>query len=484
MDERLLSHEFKNHQQKKTIDEVIESIPVSWFHYKILLLCGVAFMTDAMEVSLLSYLSTCAGDEWNLSTNDRATITSLVFGGEIVGTLFWGRFADEYGRRKSYLIGCFLISAGGILSGLSPSYGWLLFFRFIVGFGVGGSTVPFDLLAELIPLGQRGKYLMFVAVFFTFGSLFVNSLAWGLLDSSGWRTLTYLTALPVTIASLTSCYFLPESPRWLLVKGRIEEAEQVLRNAAKQCNHDLGEFQLRSDIIHSEHETRDAACIELFNNASVRKISIPLVIVWLCFGIAYYGIILFVAKVYSTTTTTYDNNANTCSFDYQSIFINSTAEIVGVILGLVIIDYGRTISQAVTYLMCGLMLFPIGFNISSNSVISLAWFARLFAMTSSSITWVATPELFPTEIRATGHSLCSTAARFGAFISPYFVFSSLSPLAVAFGLSSVNICAAVASYMLPETVGTILDVVVRTSSMISDGNFDRKSISNLIESFN
>ena len=72
-------------------------------------------------------------------------------------------------------------------------------------------------------------------------------------------------------------------------------------------------------------------------------------------------------------------------------------------------------------------------------------------MGASAATWVATPEIFPTEMRATGHSICNLAARLGGFAAPYFVQSSFSVLSVAFGLAAFNILGSGASYLLPET---------------------------------
>jgi len=60
-------------------------------------------MADAMEVSLLSFLSVCVGKEWTLSTTEMASITSVVFAGELLGALVWGRVADKYGRRRAYI---------------------------------------------------------------------------------------------------------------------------------------------------------------------------------------------------------------------------------------------------------------------------------------------------------------------------------------------------------------------------------------------
>lgn len=73
------------------LEDALEAIPVSYFHYRMLFMCGLAFMADSMEVGLLSYLSICAGDEWHLNDTQRASITSLVFAGELVGSFFWGQ---------------------------------------------------------------------------------------------------------------------------------------------------------------------------------------------------------------------------------------------------------------------------------------------------------------------------------------------------------------------------------------------------------
>lgn len=129
-------------------------------------------------------------------------------------------------------IACGVISAGGFLSGAAPNYAALISFRALVGFGIGGANIPFDLLAEFLPSSHRGQFLIYIEYFWTFGSLFVSGLAWASLSRYGWRFLTIMTAIPVTATSLFSVWCLPESPRWLLLKGRISEAEDVVRQAA------------------------------------------------------------------------------------------------------------------------------------------------------------------------------------------------------------------------------------------------------------
>jgi MFS family permease len=143
-----------------TLDEALSKNKVGIFQYRLLLMCGFAFMADGLEVNLLTFLSTCAGDEWGLSDQQKASITGVVFAGILIGSLFWGIFADRYGRKLTFLLACGLISVAGFLSGAATNFAMLIFFRAIVGFGIGGANIPFDLLAEFLPTSHRGSFLI------------------------------------------------------------------------------------------------------------------------------------------------------------------------------------------------------------------------------------------------------------------------------------------------------------------------------------
>lgn len=168
-----------------TLDDALEMNPLGRFHYGMLLLCGLAFASDALEVNLLSYLSTCAGSEFDLTPTQEASVSSVVFAGIMLGASFWGAFANAYGRKIAFLISCLIISLGGFITAAAPSYAWLLVIRLVVGFGIGGSPISFDLLAEFMPISHRGMFLMAIEFFWTFGSMFVNGMAWAFLDSAG-----------------------------------------------------------------------------------------------------------------------------------------------------------------------------------------------------------------------------------------------------------------------------------------------------------
>jgi len=450
-----------------TLDEALHENPVGWFQYRLLLMCGLAFMADALEVSLLSFLATCAGADWGLSTAEEASITSVVFIGIVCGTMFWGMFADKYGRKLSYFAACGLITAGGFLSGASPSYGWLIFFRSVAGFGIGGASVPFDLLAEFLPTSHRGQFLIYIEYFWTIGSMFVAGLAWATLSQQGWRFLAYMTAIPVLFASVASYFYLPESPRWLLIKGRVAEAEEIVRAAALVNGVTMEPYRL-AGVTVDELSIKDATYMDLFRDKEAMRTSIPLWIVWTMFGFTYYGIILFVGRLYSTDDDDGSDDKK-CSFDYESIFINSTAEVVGCTVCALCIDrFGRVKSQTLFYLLAGFSVFLMGFETGVTAVMVVGFMGRIGALAASSATWVTTPELYSTEMRTVGHSTCVAMSKLGAFCAPYLIISSASDVTVGIVLCVMNVIGAVAANFLPDTTNMEMDQAdVRQASRLS-----------------
>lgn len=362
-----------------TLDAALELNSVGFYQYRLLLLCGFAFMADALEVNLLSFLSVCAAKEWNLSDAEEASITGIVFAGIICGSGFWGVLSDWYGRKRAFIFATAVITLGGILTGFATSFPLLLFFRGLVGFGVGGMNVPFDLLAELLPATQRGGFLVYIEFFWTFGSILVAGLAWACLSQDGWRTLALLTVIPVGITSLCSIVYLPESPRWLLSVGRNAEAEQIVRDAATANGITMPPFRLRSD---QEHHEANVDYSNIIKDPHLRKTTIPLWLVWAGFGCTYYGIILFVTRLYSSSSD--DDDSDTCTFDYSSIFYNALSEIGAVAFnGFVLEHFGRVKMQTYFYLLAALTVILMGIPMPGGALITVGIVGRMSVMIGS-----------------------------------------------------------------------------------------------------
>ena len=189
---------------------------------------------------------------------------------------------------------------------------------------------------------------------------------------------------------------------------------------------------------------------------------------WVAFGFSYYGIILFVTRVFDHTNDEDDDDGNaSCDFDYQEIFFSAFSELIGVLVASFIIDrWGRVPTQTGLYFLAGVGSVLMGLMAAqgmSDVVVSLCGVvARCSIMGASCATWVSTPELFPTHLRATGHSIASSVARLGAFAAPFIVDDhSISPFTVGLVLAVVNMVAAGAAFLLPETMGKALDTVVQ-----------------------
>ena len=339
------------------------------------------------------------------------------------------------------------------------NYETLIVLRMFAGFGIGGLTVPFDLLAEFVPSKRRGEYLMRWNTFGLLAVLFVSSMAWVILPRYSWAVLTMVNSIPTIIVSIIGVWLLPESPRWLLEVGRKEEAKQVLLAAMAVNGNEISDFQLveeeKPDLLcsgptiesplyhqreeghvthqHSDghHEAmgiKDLILMHIRSYQSLLKrenfgFSYPLWITWFSFGFAYYGVILFVARIYDNVDATHDNQGGhdlTCNFDYMSIFINASAELFGIFLVVNFIEVtGRTIIAFVTFLLASCTTMVMGASIGHIAMLCFSLVARAASVAANSTTWVLTPELYSTNIRGTGHSSCNGVTRIGAFGAIY-----------------------------------------------------------------
>eukprot|EP00850_Spirogloea_muscicola_P002236 SM000008S22325 [mRNA] locus=s8:1035212:1042201:- [translate_table: standard] len=211
-----------------TVDEAIAGQGFGLFQACLVGYTGVAWLADALEVILLSFIGPAARCEWGLSSGQEVLLTSLVFLGIFLGSYCWGLLADLKGRRVGFFATAAFTFAFGLVSAWSPSFWILLLCRMGVGFGLGGAPCVFNLCSEFLPPASRGFWLVFIEFFWTVGSVIEALLAWIIMPHLHWRLLVLVSSLPFLV--LLALYpWLPESPRYLLVHNDKEKAMQVLR---------------------------------------------------------------------------------------------------------------------------------------------------------------------------------------------------------------------------------------------------------------
>ena len=227
------------------IEEAIDRLGMGIFQYQIVLVCGLCFAADAMEVLLLSFLQLILEAEWGLTEGQSDSIVSVVFMGSMVGTLILSPLGDRWGRRIIFTITASTISLFGVLTAFCTTYAQILMVRFMVGFGVGGLTVPYDALGEFMPCSFRGKKMLLTSFFWTAGSLLVPLFAMLTLGSNSdtndygsWRIFLMFCSLPCVVSTVIGVFFFSESPRWLLSRGKHGKALKILRLAAAKNGKD------------------------------------------------------------------------------------------------------------------------------------------------------------------------------------------------------------------------------------------------------
>ena len=215
-----------------TVEQAIDYIGFGKFQMVFLAVTGLSWLCDAMEMMLLSFIGPAARCEWRLTTTQASSLTSFVFLGMGFGAPSFGMFADRKGRLFSLRCSTGLTLLAGVGSALAPTFSALCFARMVVGFGLGGVPVAYNLCAEFLPSKKRGVYLSSLEFFWSFGSMVSALLAWTILPKSSWRTLLGATVSPLILLGVLLVW-MPDSPMYLASKGKMEEAERTLRFIAK-----------------------------------------------------------------------------------------------------------------------------------------------------------------------------------------------------------------------------------------------------------
>jgi MFS family permease len=374
---------------------------------------GLCFAADAMQVMLLSFLGEVLKLEWGLSDDETALITSILFFGAIFGTMILGPLADRRGRRPVFLAAALIISCFGMLVSFVTNYFALLALLFMVGFGIGGVTVPFDILSEVLPAASRGKNLLMINYLWTFGVLLVVAFAHTTLadEEANWRLFVILCALPCFSSVIVCWYCVPESPRWLCTQeGRSWEALEIMRKAAEVNRLDAAFLFPEGTELLTEEKEEESKLSELLST-KWRWTTLKLWGVWFTFAFGYYGTIMVITEIFdSENESTAQGDEKDIEFDYSAIFVSSSAELIGTTFALFTVDtLGRIPLQIVSYALAGISVCTLcilaGNGTDRGILIAFSFTARIFEMVGSSVSWASTAEILTTDVRTTGKSI-------------------------------------------------------------------------------
>jgi MFS family permease len=218
----------------------IDRLPWSPFHTRMVIALGVAWVLDGLEITVASSVAGALSkpDTLHLSSAAVGAIATVYLAGEVVGALFFGRLSDRLGRRNLFMVtlGIYLIASALTAATFGTGTGWVIYLwatRFVAGMGIGGEYAAINsAIDEMIPARYRGRIDVAVngtywagAILGTLGALLFLKV---ITPHLGWR-LGFLIGPALGLAVLYVRRNLPESPRWLIMHGRAQEAEQTIR---------------------------------------------------------------------------------------------------------------------------------------------------------------------------------------------------------------------------------------------------------------
>ncbi|KAH8322543.1 hypothetical protein KR074_003173 [Drosophila pseudoananassae] len=436
-----------------TVQQAINAFGFGWFHVKLSLLVGLCWMSDSMEMAILSILGPALFCEWNVSKFQQASVTTIVFLGMMLSSSFWTQLSNRYGRKSALTLFGVLLVLYSILSSVAPSYAWLLTLRGLVGFAIGCVPQSVTLYAEFLPTKHKGKCVVLMDCFWALGACFEVVLALVVYPYYGWRGLLGLSATPLLIFTLLSPW-LSESARYYSYNGNHDKAIKVL----EQIAHNNKRHMLIGRLI-SDEEPSSTESFRSLLSPNLYRTTLLLWFIWLASAFCYYGLVLVTTELLVARNK--ENNPNECvtfmTSDFMDLLWITLSEFPGILITIKVIkQFGKKKTIVLQYLvlvLCTLILM----SVTSRFATSLTLFiARGTISGIFQAIYVYTPEIYPAGLRSVGVSGCSVLARLGAMLTPFVaqVLMDTSKIQALSTYALVGLFASVACIFLPrENVG-------------------------------
>lgn len=394
---------------------------------------------------------------WGLNSFQQGLTVSIALIGTVIGSLIAGWPTDKYGRKKTlFAIGIlYFVSALG--SGLVSDWGLFLFYRFIGGVGVGISSVTAPLyISEIAPPSKRGRLVALFQFNIVFGILiaYLSNYLLKTGSENDWRWMLGVEAIPAFLFILI-LFFIPESPRWLVLKkGKVEEARSILSIIdAKEADLVLTQIQ---------EATSTLPVSALFTKAF--KTPVTLAVLFAVFNqvSGINAIIYYAPRIFEMAQLGTD-----------SALLSSAGigliNLIFTLIGLTLIDkYGRKVLMQVGSYGLIATLALVAFSFFTGRVgmmvpVYLFGFIAFFAFSQGAVIWVFISEIFPNEVRAHGQALGSFThwfmAAFIAFIFPYFAETFGGGITFSFFAGMMLLQLLFVWKMMPETKGRSLESI-------------------------
>lgn len=428
----------------------IEDVPENGFHRLLTLRTGGGWILDGYVLSIIGIALVPLTADLNVNTFWQGMIAASALIGIFFGSIIAGWLGGRFGRQKLYFVAPTLFILCSIFQFWVESGEMLFWARFLIGIGVGFEyTVAGSLYTEFLPKESRASRISLLTVLWFFGAALayvIGNIILGMGIEHAWR---YVLASPAILGFLLFLIRLgtPESPRWLLSKGRIEEAELIIK---KVYGSNFSIKNLPDQILEQKISLRNLVS----SGYGTRLFFVSLT--YVCSVAPVFAVYTFVPKVLDALHMTGERAV------YGSILITILFWVGCVIATKLINNIGRRPMMIHSFLWSGLALVGLGAFSEGSQFLILACFGlyALFIGGASILQLVYPYELFPTQIRAAAVGIAVAFSRIGASIGIWLVPISMDVFGIGntmymmAGMTLVGWFVAIA--LAPETRGLSL----------------------------
>lgn len=466
----------------------LDRLPWSRWHWTIVIGLGTVWILDGLEVTVVGSIAPRLSEPGSGLPITSGQVTGLAaalyVAGACLGALFWGRLTDRWGRKKLFMITLAVYLAATALTAVSFDTWWFFLFRFLTGFGIGGEYAAINsAIDELIPAQYRGRVDLMINCSFWLGAVGGSLLAIVALDTAilpadiGWR-LTFALGAVLALVILLVRRHVPESPRWLLIHGRDDEAERIVTAIESKVEAERGEPLPRPQGELTIRQRRSVSFLEIGRTvfSEYRRRAI-------------LGFSLFIGQAFLYNAITFGFGAILATFfdvptgDTGYYFaVIAVGNFMGPLLLARLFDtVGRRVMITSTYLLSGLLLFGTAWLFDQGALnattMTACWCAVLFfASAGASSAYLTVSEIFPMETRAMSIAFFYALGTAAGGISGPLLFADLTATGkvgdtvLAFQIGAALMCLAgmVAAFFAVRAERRSLEDIARPLTAVTE----------------